>query len=392
MLNVLDRAGGVNEATLSVLNRRELREAQTDRSSRRCLRGIPRRRMEPNRHGQGARHRDPSAPRRSFPPEPVCALGAVSARVAQHLFMERFHELAHASWSSMSPSRTPCCGRAASQPATPSCVIDLRVFLSHNLDSHNVYYGNKCNDLQGRTRNTKRPDDQPRTPGRAIRSCLVPGAALPCSLLDASEPLTPDDPAAALAFALRYQGRKRVHNADEIMAEIVAARLVDHLERAGFVVIKRASERRRSDAASKDDESRLLRPPSGFDLRSNTTRYDFFAQIAVVAGRFGERVLSRSFLPFRLAPVRQEGARSGYRLPGRPVARRAGRAVAVNDFSGIRSQTHRQCIAGEVDRVLRRACGWAQGCFGAREQRLVSLSTRLRFSPAGLALVFQKIA
>ena len=61
-------------------------------------------------------------------------------------------------------------------------------------------------------------------------------------MLEASKPLTPADPAdlaAALAFALRYQGRKRVHNADEIMAEIVAARLVDHLERAGFVVMKR---------------------------------------------------------------------------------------------------------------------------------------------------------
>ena len=61
-------------------------------------------------------------------------------------------------------------------------------------------------------------------------------------MLDASEPLTPADPAAlaaALAFALRYQARKRVHNADEIMAEIVTARIVDHLERAGFVVMKR---------------------------------------------------------------------------------------------------------------------------------------------------------
>ena len=58
---------------------------------------------------------------------------------------------------------------------------------------------------------------------------------------DAAEELTPADPsdlAAALAFALRYQGRKRVHNADEIMAEIVAKRLVEHLERAGFVVMK----------------------------------------------------------------------------------------------------------------------------------------------------------
>ena len=30
------------------------------------------------------------------------------------------------------------------------------------------------------------------------------------------------DVVGALAFALRFQGRKRVHNADEIMAEIVA--------------------------------------------------------------------------------------------------------------------------------------------------------------------------
>ena len=37
----------------------------------------------------------------------------------------------------------------------------------------------------------------------------------------------------------RFQGRKRVHNADEIMAEIVAKRLVQHLERAGFVIMKR---------------------------------------------------------------------------------------------------------------------------------------------------------
>ena len=31
----------------------------------------------------------------------------------------------------------------------------------------------------------------------------------------------------------------RTHNADEIMAEIVSKRLVEHLERAGFVVMKR---------------------------------------------------------------------------------------------------------------------------------------------------------
>jgi len=32
-----------------------------------------------------------------------------------------------------------------------------------------------------------------------------------------------------LAFALRFQDRKRVHDADEIMAAIVAKRIVEHL-------------------------------------------------------------------------------------------------------------------------------------------------------------------
>ncbi len=61
----------------------------------------------------------------------------------------------------------------------------------------------------------------------------------------AADKLTPADPADladALAFALRFEGRKGVHNADEIMAEIVARRLVAHLERAGFVVMKKPAE------------------------------------------------------------------------------------------------------------------------------------------------------
>ncbi len=56
------------------------------------------------------------------------------------------------------------------------------------------------------------------------------------------KPATSEDLIAALAFALRFQGRKRVHNADEIMAEIVAKRLAEHLQRAGFVVMKRPAE------------------------------------------------------------------------------------------------------------------------------------------------------
>jgi hypothetical protein len=56
---------------------------------------------------------------------------------------------------------------------------------------------------------------------------------------DKLTPANPEDIAAALAFALRYSGRKRVHNADEIVSEIVAKRLVEHLERSGFVVMKK---------------------------------------------------------------------------------------------------------------------------------------------------------
>ena len=50
---------------------------------------------------------------------------------------------------------------------------------------------------------------------------------------------TPAEIADAIAFALRYSGRKRVHDSGEMMAAIVANRLVEHLERSGFVVLKR---------------------------------------------------------------------------------------------------------------------------------------------------------
>jgi hypothetical protein len=53
--------------------------------------------------------------------------------------------------------------------------------------------------------------------------------------------LTPADPrdlAEAIAFALRYRGGKRVHQADEYLARIAAERIVEHLTRARFVVMK----------------------------------------------------------------------------------------------------------------------------------------------------------
>ena len=55
-------------------------------------------------------------------------------------------------------------------------------------------------------------------------------------------PLTPAtvaDIEDAIAFALRFDGRKRAQSGDEFMARITAQRLVRHLELSGFVVMKK---------------------------------------------------------------------------------------------------------------------------------------------------------
>jgi hypothetical protein len=57
-----------------------------------------------------------------------------------------------------------------------------------------------------------------------------------------ADKLTPADPrdlANTIAFSLRFEGRKRVHEAGEYMAAIAAERIVRHLERAGYVVMKK---------------------------------------------------------------------------------------------------------------------------------------------------------
>jgi len=51
-------------------------------------------------------------------------------------------------------------------------------------------------------------------------------------------PATPEEIGDALRFALQYEGRRRVHNADDMMARITADRLVRYLARSGFVVVK----------------------------------------------------------------------------------------------------------------------------------------------------------
>ena len=51
---------------------------------------------------------------------------------------------------------------------------------------------------------------------------------------------SPDEIADALAFSLRYDGRRRVRDADDSMARITAQRLVQHLQQTGFVLMKSA--------------------------------------------------------------------------------------------------------------------------------------------------------
>ncbi|MDJ0391054.1 hypothetical protein QMO56_23360 [Roseomonas sp. E05] len=52
-------------------------------------------------------------------------------------------------------------------------------------------------------------------------------------------PASAEEIAESLSYALRYDGRKRVHQADEAMARITAERLVRHLERCGYVLMRK---------------------------------------------------------------------------------------------------------------------------------------------------------
>jgi hypothetical protein len=52
-------------------------------------------------------------------------------------------------------------------------------------------------------------------------------------------PASADEIEQGLAFALRFDGRKRALHGDEFMARITAQRLVRWLEKSGFVVMKK---------------------------------------------------------------------------------------------------------------------------------------------------------
>jgi hypothetical protein len=56
-------------------------------------------------------------------------------------------------------------------------------------------------------------------------------------------PTSAAEMAEAPSFALRYDGRKRVHHADALTGRITAERLVEHLTRSGFVLMKASAGR-----------------------------------------------------------------------------------------------------------------------------------------------------
>lgn len=41
-----------------------------------------------------------------------------------------------------------------------------------------------------------------------------------------------------IAHGLRYEGRRRIHHSDDFMARVAAEKLVEHLLRSGYVVMK----------------------------------------------------------------------------------------------------------------------------------------------------------
>src|ERR1700722_439321 len=59
-------------------------------------------------------------------------------------------------------------------------------------------------------------------------------------LIDHLRPADSDGVTEPLSHALQFDGRRRVRQADSIMARMAGLRLVEHLARAGFVVTKRA--------------------------------------------------------------------------------------------------------------------------------------------------------
>ena len=55
----------------------------------------------------------------------------------------------------------------------------------------------------------------------------------------ADEKPRPDEPARTFSFALRFNGRKRMQQGDDLVARIAAERLIVYLEQSGSMVMKK---------------------------------------------------------------------------------------------------------------------------------------------------------
>ena len=76
-------------------------------------------------------------------------------------------------------------------------------------------------------------------------------------MTDEPEKLTdadPEDFKFMLAHTLRFDGRKRVHTSDELMARVTADRIFEQLRLAGYVIKKKPPARQHS---SSDYQPRL---------------------------------------------------------------------------------------------------------------------------------------
>jgi len=56
---------------------------------------------------------------------------------------------------------------------------------------------------------------------------------------NALRPASRDEVKAIVSYALRYLRGKRVHTADDVMAEVTSERITDLVEQSGMVVMKR---------------------------------------------------------------------------------------------------------------------------------------------------------
>ena len=139
---------------------------------------------------------------------------------------------------------------------------------------------------------------------------------------NASRPPLAEDVADALAFALRFQGRKRVQNADEIMPAIVAKRLVEHLERAGFVVRKRPLTAGARRPTGRGDEGRRLKDRRGRLVlcSARSTRAAHVVSRPYVK-RAGDRYRSAGRFRSRRARGSRSSRRQTWRARNRPFGR-----------------------------------------------------------------------